>query len=327
MQVSIEDRIKELVKTLNHHNYKYYVEDSPEIDDFQYDQLYEELMSLEEKRPDLILPESPTKRVGGEPLAGFEKVTHDIQMQSLSDVFNKPDLLTFDKRVRNSIGNNIEYVIERKIDGLSVSLEYRDGKFVRGSTRGDGFIGEDVTVNLKTIKSIPLSLKTKIPYIEVRGEVFMQKKDFEKLNEYQEKTEQSPFANPRNAAAGSLRQLDSKITSSRKLDIFVFNVKRIEGKELDNHYESLKYLEQIGFKVCPGYRLCKTIDEAIEEIDNIAETRGELGFEIDGAVIKVNSFEQRNLLGSTSKAPKWAVAYKYPAEKKQTVIKNIKINV
>jgi DNA ligase (NAD+) len=327
MSESIENRMKDLVDILNYHNQKYYNEDSPEITDYQYDKLYIELKELEEKRPDLVMFDSPTQRVGGNPLEGFLKVEHEIQMQSLSDVFNKSDIFTFDEKVKKLVGDDTEYVVEKKIDGLSVSLEYKDGKFVRGSTRGDGFIGEDVTVNLKTIKSVPLVLKIKIPYIEVRGEVFMQKSDFIKLNEYQEETEQPLFANPRNAAAGSLRQLDSKITAARKLDIFVFNVQKVEGFELKTHYESLKYLEELGFKVCPGYKLCKTSDEIINEIDNIGETRGELGFEIDGAVVKVNSINRRILLGSTSKTPKWAIAYKYPAERKQTVIREIKINV
>ncbi|MFA6308207.1 MAG: NAD-dependent DNA ligase LigA [Clostridia bacterium] len=327
MPEGIENRIKNLVDILNYHNQKYYIEDSPEITDFQYDKLYEELKELEGIRPDLVMFDSPTQRVGGKPLEGFLKVEHEIQMQSLSDVFDKDDVHIFDKKVKKLVGDDTEYVVEKKIDGLSVSLEYKDGNFIRGSTRGDGFIGEDVTLNLKTIKSVPLVLKMEIPYIEVRGEVFMQKSDFLKLNESQEEAELPLFANPRNAAAGSLRQLDSKITAARKLDIFVFNVQKIEGVKLITHYESLKYLEKLGFKVCPGYKICKTSDEIITEINTIGEIRGELGFEIDGAVVKVNSIRRRILLGSTSKTPKWAIAYKYPAEQKQTVIKKIKISV
>jgi len=323
----IEKRILELRKIINYHDYKYYVEDNPEISDFEYDALYRELEELEALRPDLITPDSPTQRVGGKPLEGFEKVVHNVQMQSLSDVFSKDELYAFDSRVREVVGDDVEYVVEKKIDGLSVSLEYENGRFIRGSTRGDGIVGEDVTQNLKTIKSIPLVLNEDIPYLEVRGEVFMSKKDFIKLNEEQEALEQPLFANPRNAAAGSLRQLDPKVTASRKLDIFVFNVQNINGKNFETHSESLEYLKILGFKVSPGYKVCKSIEEALEEIERIGESRGEMPFEIDGAVVKVNSLEQRRVLGSTSKTPRWAVAYNYPAERKQTKIKEIWVNV
>ncbi|HHW49709.1 MAG TPA: NAD-dependent DNA ligase LigA, partial [Clostridiaceae bacterium] len=323
----IEKRILELRKIINYHDYKYYVEDNPEISDFEYDALYRELEELEALRPDLVTPDSPTQRVGGKPLEGFEKVVHSIQMQSLSDVFSEEELYAFDSRVREVVGDEVEYVVEKKIDGLSVSLEYENGRFIRGSTRGDGIVGEDVTQNLKTIKSIPLVLNEDIPYLEVRGEVFMSKKDFIKLNEEQESLEQPLFANPRNAAAGSLRQLDPKITASRKLDIYVFNVQNIEGKSFKTHSESLEYLKILGFKVSPDYKVCKNIKEAMEEIERIGESRGEMPFEIDGAVVKVNSLEHRRLLGSTSKTPRWAVAYKYPAERKQTKIKEIWVNV
>lgn len=327
MDNKIEKRIHELREKINYHSHKYYVEDNPEIGDFEYDALYRELENLESERPDLVTPDSPTQRVGGKAIEGFEKVIHIVQMQSLTDVFSEGELLAFDQRVREAVGNDVEYVVEKKIDGLSVSLEYENGKFVRGSTRGDGIIGEDVTQNLKTVKSIPLVLKEAVPFLEVRGEVFMSKKDFLRLNEEQEEMELPLFANPRNAAAGSLRQLDSRITSGRKLDIFVFNIQQIEGSEFLTHSESLEFLKKLGFKTSPGYRVCKNSKEVIEEIDRIGEMRGEISFEIDGAVVKVNSLKQRELLGSTTKTPRWATAYKFPAEKKQTLLKDIWVNV
>ena len=320
-------RIQELQDLINYHSTKYHVEDSPEISDFEYDALYRELETLEEAHPELVAPESPTQRVGGQTLAGFDKVEHVVQMQSLNDVFSPEELIAFDRRVRDAIGDKIEYVVEKKIDGLSVSLEYENGKFVRGSTRGDGYVGEDVTQNLKTIKSIPLVLKEKFPLLEVRGEVFISKEDFIEMNEEQEELGQPPFANPRNAAAGSLRQLDPRITAKRKLDIFVFNIQRIQGKIVETHAQTLELMKSLGFKTSPGYRVCSSIDEVLKEIENIGEARGEFGFEIDGAVVKVNSLEQRGLLGSTIKTPKWAAAYKYPAEKKQTRIREIWVNV
>jgi len=332
---SIAKRIQELRDLLNYHSHKYYVEDNPEISDFEYDQLYRELEELEMKAPEYITPDSPTQRVGGKPLEGFEKVVHAVQMQSLMDVFSDEELIEFGKKIEEAaISANLDvdalkdlYVVEKKIDGLSVSLEYENGIFVRGSTRGDGLVGEDVTQNLKTIKSIPLVLKEKIPYIEVRGEVFISKRDFEKLNEEQENLEQPKFANPRNAAAGSLRQLNPAITASRKLDIFIFNIQRIEGKSFDTHAETLEYMKNLGFKVIPGYKKCKDIYKVLDEIKKIGEERGNLNFEIDGAVVKVNSLRFRDMLGSTSKAPRWAVAYKYPAERKFTKIKDIWVNV
>ncbi|MCX7923793.1 MAG: NAD-dependent DNA ligase LigA [Clostridia bacterium] len=327
MAADIEKRINELRDTLNYHNHKYYVEDSPEITDFEYDALLRELENLENERPDLVTSDSPTQRVGGKPLEGFDKVEHAVQMQSLADVFNESELFAFDERVREGIGSSVEYVVEKKIDGLSVSLLYENGRFVRGATRGDGLVGEDVTQNLKTIKSIPMKLKEEIPLIEVRGEVFISKSDFIKLNEEQEEAEQQLFANPRNAAAGSLRQLDPKITSGRKLDIYLFNIQRIEGKTFNTHSETLEYMKSLGFKVSPGYKICSNIEDAMDEINRIGEERGELPFEIDGAVVKVNSLRQRDILGSTTKTPRWAAAYKYPAEKKQTVIKEIWVNV
>lgn len=327
MSKNIADKLKELRTSLNYHNHKYYVEDKPEINDFEYDALYKELEEIEQLMPELITENSPTQRIGGKLLEGFQKVIHSVQMQSLADVFNEEELNAFDKRVREALGEEPEYVVEKKIDGLSVSLEYENGIFVRGSTRGDGLVGEDVTQNLKTIKSIPLVLNEKIPLIEVRGEVFISKRDFIKINEEQEALEQQIFANPRNAAAGSLRQLDSRITASRKLDIYVFNIQNISGKSFSSHSESLEYLKMLGFKVSPDYKICNSMEEVKNEIKSIGEGRGDIAFEIDGAVIKVNSLNQREILGTTTKTPRWAAAYKYPAEKKQTIIKEIWANV
>jgi DNA ligase (NAD+) len=278
MTEAIKAKIGQLRDIINYHNYKYYVEDKSEITDFEYDALYRELEGLENQRPDLITPDSPTQRVGDKPLEGFDKVVHAVQMQSLADVFNEEELFAFDERVRQAIGETVEYVVEKKIDGLSVSLVYENGVFIRGATRGDGLVGEDVTQNLRTVKSIPLTLKEVIPLIEVRGEVFISKGDFLKLNEEQEATEQQLFANPRNAAAGSLRQLDPKITASRKLDIYIFNIQRVEGKTFVTHAESLEYLKRLGFKTSPDFRICSSIRAAMEEIRQIGEARGELPF-------------------------------------------------
>ncbi len=318
--------INELREKINYHSKKYYTDDDPEITDFEYDALMRELKRMEAEHPELITPDSPTQRVGGAVLTEFEKVEHRVQMQSLNDVFSREEVLDFGRKTAAAV-ENPKYVTELKIDGLSVSLEYRDGVFFRGSTRGDGFVGEDVTENLKTIASIPLVLKEKLPYLEVRGEVFMPHKSFERLNALQEEREQKPFKNPRNAAAGSLRQLDSSIAAKRGLDIFVFNVQQIEGKTLYTHSESIEYLGKLGFKTIPIRRVFDTIDEAFGEALRIGESRGELDFDIDGAVIKVNSLAQREALGSTVKCPRWAVAYKYPAEKKETRLTDILIQV
>ncbi|NLP14549.1 MAG: NAD-dependent DNA ligase LigA [Clostridium sp.] len=325
--MEIKKRICELREILNYHSHKYYVEDAPEISDYEYDALYRKLEKLEEMRPDLITPDSPTQRVGDKLLEGFEKVIHAVQMQSLADAFSEGELYAFDKRVREAVGKDIEYVVEKKIDGLSVSLLYENGIFIRGATRGDGLIGEDVTQNLRTIKSIPLKLKKSLPLLEVRGEVFISKKDFMSINEEQEKAGQQLFANPRNAAAGSLRQLDPKIANLRKLDIFIFNIQRIEEESFDKHSQTLEYLRELGFKVSPGYKVCRDINEVWDEIRHIGDEREDMSFEIDGAVVKVNSLRHREILGSTTKTPRWAVAYKYPAEVKQTVLKDIQINV
>lgn len=320
-------RIQELRNRINYHNTKYYVEDSPEISDYEYDALYRELEDLEGAHPELVTPESPTQRVGGQVLEGFEKVKHIVQMQSLNDVFSPEEMTEFDRKVREAADGNVEYVVEKKIDGLSVSLEYENGRFIRGSTRGDGFIGEDVTQNLKTVKSIPLILTEAMPFLEVRGEVFISKKDFLRINEEQEELGQPLFANPRNAAAGSLRQLDPRIAAKRKLDIFVFNIQRAEGKQFETHSQTLEFLKSMGFKVSPGFKIVGDIREALEEIKRIGDARGEYSFEIDGAVVKVNSLALRELLGATAKTPRWAAAYKYPPEKKQTIIKDIRINL
>lgn len=324
----IEARISELKELLTRYGYEYYTLDNPTVSDFEYDRLMRELIELEQANPELITPDSPTQRVGGEVSEGFEEVAHTVQMQSLADVFSKEELFEFDSRVRAALGTDtVEYVTEMKIDGLSVSLEYTDGIFTRGSTRGNGFIGEDITQNLKTVQSIPLKLKEALPYLEVRGEVFMPQKSFLRLNEQREASGEPLFANPRNAAAGSLRQLDSKIAAERGLDIFVFNVQQIEGKELTNHRESLDYLKSIGFKTIPGDRTFSGIDAAYDEVMRIGNDRGNLTFDIDGAVVKVNSFAERGILGTTSKTPKWAAAYKFPAEQQKTKLIDIVLQV
>ena len=319
-------RAEELRDILNYHSHKYYVEDSPEIEDFEYDRLMRELSDIEDKYPDLVTPDSPTRRVGGNADGQFEPVEHTVQMASLQDAFSVDELIAFDKRVRESVSDAV-YVVEPKIDGLSVSVEYENGVFFRGSTRGDGSVGENVSANLCTVGSIPLKINENLPSIEVRGEVYMPRDVFIKLVEQQENNEEKPFKNPRNAAAGSLRQKNPKITATRKLDIFVFNIQRVEGKELTSHKQSLDYLKELGFKTVPFYTLCNNIDEAIAEINRIGEIRGTLPFDIDGAVIKVDSFAHREMLGSTSKFPKWAVAFKYPPEEKQTKVVDIEINV
>lgn len=321
-----KQRIAELTQQLNYHAKKYYVDDAPEISDFEYDKLLRELENLEKEYPQFASDVSPTKRVGGAVLSKFDTVVHEVRMESLQDAFDENEIYDFDKRVSNVI-SDYNYVVEHKIDGLSVSLEYENGIFKRGSTRGDGNVGEDVSENLKTIKSIPLKLKDPIQYLEVRGEVFMSKKSFEELNALREATEEPLFANPRNAAAGSLRQLDSKITASRNLDIFVFNIQQIQGREITSHLEGLEFLREQGFKVILNDKEYKDIKSAYQRVLEIGEERGNLYFDIDGAVIKVNSFTQRELLGSTAKYPKWAIAYKFPAERQKTKIENITVQV
>lgn len=319
--------INELRDKLNYHSYRYYVLDDPEISDYEYDMLMKKLKDMEEADPSLITPDSPTQRVGGAPLARFETVEHEVKMESLNDCFDKGEILAFDERVRGILGFSPEYVAEPKIDGLSVSLEYRDGVFFRGSTRGDGLVGEDVTQNLKTVGSIPLRLKKNIPYLEVRGEVFMPKAAFKKLNEQREITGESIFANPRNAAAGSLRQLDPAVAAKRKLDIFVFNIQRADGLEVRTHSEGIAALHELGFKVIPIDKTYKDIDSAFERVLQIGAERDSLAYDIDGAVIKVNDISQREKLGSTAKCPRWAAAFKFPPEQKETKLLNIVLQI
>lgn len=322
----IKNRAEELRDKLNFHSNLYYVKDNPQISDYEYDMMLRELEQIEAAHPELITPDSPTQRVGGKALGMFEPVHHDVVMESLQDVFSHEEVRVFDSRVRET-SKDITYVVEPKIDGLSVSLEYENGIFVRGSTRGDGVTGEDVTANLRTIRSIPLKLTEPLPFIEVRGEVHMPHKNFFKLVEMQELNDEKPFKNCRNAAAGSLRQKNPKITAKRGLDIFVFNIQRLEGKKINTHSEGHKLLKKLGFKVIPDYRICETVDEAVDEIKNIGSRRGNLPYDIDGAVIKVESLSTRRQLGSTAKFPKWAVAFKFPPEEKETKLKDIEINV
>lgn len=323
----ILQRITQLTEIINYHNHKYYVEDNPEIEDYEYDNLIQELQQLENAYPEYIKPESPTQRVGGKPLEGFEKVFHSVPMLSLNDAFNTNELYDFSRRINDLLKQQVEYIVEPKIDGLSVMLEYRNGMFYRGSTRGDGLVGEGVTANLKTIRSIPLKLKKSIPLLEVRGEVFISTEDFTKINEQQESLGLPLFANPRNAAAGSLRQLDPSVTATRRLDIFVFSIEKIEGESFQTDSEALEYLKMQGFRVIPDYSVCKNIDDVIEKIEQIGENRGRFTYDIDGAVVKVNNLSQRDALGTTTKVPRWAVAYKYPAETKQTKIVDINWSV
>ncbi len=322
----IEKKIEELRKTLRYHSDRYYNDDAPEIEDYEYDMMMRELKELEEKYPEYDAPDSPTKKVGGVADNSFESVTHSVRMESLQDAFSKDELREFSNRVEDTV-SNVNYVVEPKIDGLSVSLEYRDGVFLRGSTRGNGDVGEDVSGNLRVIHNIPLKLNKSIPYIEVRGEVYMPKKSFERVVDRQIINGEKPFKNPRNAAAGSLRQKDSSIAASRGLDIFVFNIQQIEGVELSSHKESLDFIKELGFNTIPTYKKVDNIEDAIAEIDRIGEARGSLEYDIDGAVIKVDDFSQRDILGSTAKYPKWAIAFKYPPEEKQTKLLDIEIAV
>lgn len=322
----IEKKILELRETLQYHSNRYYNDDAPEIEDYEYDMMMRELKSLEEKYPEYDTPDSPTKKVGGKADNTFDEVVHNVRMESLQDAFSKDEIKDFERRVCEAVSNPV-YVVEPKIDGLSVSLEYRDGVFFRGSTRGDGNVGEDVSANLRVIKNVPLKLNKPIPYIEVRGEVYMPKKSFLRVVDRQLLNDEKPFKNPRNAAAGSLRQKDSAVTATRGLDIFIFNIQQIEGVELKSHKESLDFLKELGFNTVPSYKQVNSIEDALNEIENIGNERGNLEFDIDGAVIKVDSFSQRDILGSTAKYPKWAVAFKYPPEEKQTKLLDIEIAV
>ena len=317
---------RELREKIEYYSKLYYEQDDPAISDYEFDRLMHRLIDLEEEYPELVTPDSPTHRVGGRASNSFAPVEHIVQMGSLQDVFSAQEVVDFDRRIRETVPNPI-YVVEPKIDGLSVSLEYRDGLLVRGSTRGDGFVGEDVTENIRTIASVPLRLNQAIPFLEVRGEVYMPVSSFEKVVAQQELREEKPFKNPRNAAAGSLRQKNPKITAQRGLDIFIFNLQQIEGVEVAGHKESLDLLKKLGFQVSPSYPQVDTIEKAIEEIERIGQNRGEYSFDIDGAVVKVDSLEQRDRLGATAKFPKWAVAFKYPPEEKITTLLDIEVQV
>ena len=321
----IEKRIKELREKTEYYAKKYYDDDAPEISDFEYDMMMLELRNLESENPEFISKDSLTQKVGGTVKEGFNKVTHIVPLQSLQDVFYFESINAFDEKVKaiadeNNV--NLKYVVETKIDGLSVALEYKKGKFVRGATRGNGLVGEDITENLKTIKNIPMELKEKVDII-VRGEVFIGSKEFEKLNEQRALEDEPLFANARNAAAGSLRQLDSTITAKRPLDIFIFNVQKSDDIKFTSHYESLLYLEKLGFNVNPVKILCENLEDVFSAINKIGEERPDLSFGIDGAVVKVDDLELRKILGQTAKVPKWAIAYKYPPEKKETIVKDI----
>ena len=319
-------RVQELRTVIEKNNRLYYDQDAPELEDFEYDALTRELKELEAAYPELITPASPTQHVGGTPSGRFAKVTHTVKMESLLDAFSYDELRDFDRRVQEA-GIEPEYVVEIKIDGLSCSLEYENGELVRASTRGDGVVGEDVTANVRAIKKIPKHLKNAPAFLEVRGEVYMPHEAFQHLCAEQELQGTAPFKNPRNAAAGSLRQKDPKITGSRGLSIFVFNVQQIRGKELMTHAESLDYLKSLGLPVSPRYHIVHNMEDAIAEIEQIGQNRSKLDFDMDGAVIKVNRFAQRDLMGSTNKFPRWAIAFKYPPEVKETTLRSIEVAV
>lgn len=318
-------QIEQLRRQLNEYNYQYYVLDAPTVPDYEYDRLLRQLEDLEAAHPELITPDSPTQRVGGQALDTFEQVTHRVPLQSLQDVFSPEELLDFDHRIRES-AEVVEYLVEPKVDGLSVALEYQDGRFIRGATRGDGQVGEDVTENLRTIKSIPLKLEGAPGHLIVRGEVYMPKKVFARLNERRELEGKSLFANPRNAAAGSLRQLDPKIAAARGLDLVLFNIQYWDGPGFETDSASLDWLKTMRFKVIQ-YSLTGRMEQAQEVIWQIGDHREEYPFEIDGAVVKLNSLRERSALGETAKFPRWAAAYKYPPEQKESVVQDIVVQV
>ena len=322
-----QKKIKELRDKTAYYAKKYYDEDEPEISDLEYDMLMVDLRNLEAKFPEFIDKDSLTQKVGGTVKEGFNKIEHEIPLQSLQDVFSIEELRSFDERVRKQLNlEEIDYTVEAKIDGLSSAIEYIKGEYVKGATRGNGIEGEDVTENIRTIKNIPKKLNEKVDLI-VRGEVFISKKDFEKMNEEQEILGEKTFANARNAAAGSLRQLDSKITEKRPLDIYIFNIQRLKRNKIKSHYEQLVYLEKLGFNVNPEKKLCHGIEEAIEAVEDIGKRRENLTFGTDGAAIKVDNLDYREKLGTTFKVPRWAIAYKYPPEKKETILKDIQCQV
>ena len=318
--------LEELREQVRYHSRKYYTEDDPEISDREYDMLYRRLEDLEAQFPELVTADSPTQKVGGAVYNTFAPVVHQVPLESLHDSFSEEELLAFDRRVREAVGS-VEYVVEPKFDGLSVALEYENGRFVRGSTRGDGVTGEDVTENIRTIASVPKTLKEPVPFLEVRGEVYMSDESFSRLCARQELLEEKPFKNPRNAAAGSLRQKDPRVTAQRELSIFVFNVQQARGEDFSRHDQSLERLKELGFTVSPDYRRSGSMEEILEFIRELGEKRGELSYPIDGAVVKVNDFAQREELGSTAKFPRWAEAFKYPPEEKETTLLDIEVNV
>ena len=323
----IKQELDQLKGLIAYHSNLYYNENRTEISDYEYDMLLNRLKEIESQYPQLVTEDSPTQQVQGVASSTFEKVTHTVKMESLLDAFSYDELIDFDRRVRDAV-DNPQYVVETKIDGLSMSLEYVNGVFTRGSTRGDGVVGEDVTANLATIKSIPKTIKNAPAFLEVRGEVYMPKEVFFELVAKQENEGKTPFKNPRNAASGSVRQKDSKITKERKLDIFIFNIQQISDEvTITGHKQSLDLLKKYGFKVSPRYTLFDNIEDAIKEVEAIGEMRGQFAFDIDGAVIKVDNLAQRNVMGSTNKYPRWAVAYKYPPEEKETILKEIEISV
>ena len=326
MKAADRQRYDELCRLIEHYNECYYVKDEPEIDDYEYDMLNLELKQLEHDNPELVTDKSPTQHVGGWAVNTFDNVTHVVPMLSMQDLFSVDEVYGFDNTVKNTVGYAV-YSVEPKIDGLSVSLEYENGKFVRGSTRGDGVTGEDVSANLLTIRSIPRTIDTKATLLEVRGEVYMPHESFKRLYEAQLQSGGKLPKNPRNAAAGSLRQKNPKIAKERGLEIFIFNLQRIEGVELDSHIQSLDYLKSLGFPVLPFYRRCENIEKAVDEINRIGEIKSTLDFDIDGAVVKVDDFAKREIMGVTAKYPKWQVAFKYPPEEKITRLTDIEVNV
>ncbi|GAA0102155.1 NAD-dependent DNA ligase LigA [Paraclostridium bifermentans] len=324
--MDIKTRMDELIDQINYHSNKYYNDDAPEISDYEYDNLMKELIKIEEENPQIKRTDSPSSRVGGKPLDKFTQITHKIPMLSLSNAYSDKDLKDFDKRVRELADDSVEYVVEFKIDGLSVGLTYKNGVFEKGATRGNGVVGEDITENLRTVKTIPLKIND-TEEVVVRGEVYISKENFEKINELQEEQGLQLFANPRNLAAGTLRQLDSKLTAKRPLDIFIFNLEYIENTNLKSHSESLEYLKNLGFKVSTDYKVCSDIEGVINHIEYWTENRSKLPFEIDGMVIKVNDLQQRDIMGYTAKSPRWAIAYKFPAEQKKTKLIDIIVEV
>jgi DNA ligase (NAD+) len=325
---NIKKEIEDLRNIIRYHSNLYYNLDAPEISDAEYDRLMRRLIELEEKHPELITPDSPTQKVGGQPATEFKTVEHTIPMLSLANAFSPEDLRAFDKRVRSALKQNeVEYVAELKIDGLAVSLLYEKGILVRGATRGDGTVGEDITMNIRTIRSLPLRLFASPPLLEVRGEAYLSKKEFVRINQERREAEENPFANPRNAAAGSLRQLNPKIAAERRLDIFFYGMAQVEGRELETHWEVLDYLQSLGLKVNPNRRICKNIEEIIAYCEEWREKRHELPYEIDGVVVKVNSLAEQEILGATVKVPRWAIAYKFPPEQAKTKIREIIVTV